>query len=98
MSWAATEKSDTYFTKESFIISIDHKTRHNPVNFEDGFTVTNNKSFLPVFCGGFGLSFFNSATLEVRGGVSNLGEIYESPKQVELDKLDSQPKKYLAGS
>jgi len=81
--------------KNAFVFSLTFKTKH-PIVQNIGYSITHDAEYLPVFCGGFGISGNEHDTGKTNQGLSNLGSVYAVPQGMKY--LDPMTAAYLAGS
>lgn len=65
--------------KSAFVFSVTNRTKH-PIAQSIGYSVTHDKDYLVVFCGGFGVSGVCKYTGKCNIGISNLGAVFACPK------------------
>ncbi|CDW81428.1 UNKNOWN [Stylonychia lemnae] len=95
ISWTCPSEQKLLFDKRAFVFSVTHKTKH-PVAQIVGYSITHDPEYLPVFCGGFGISSNCKISMRSNIGISNLGAIYSCPPGMKY--LEPQTQAYLGGS
>eukprot|EP00347_Sterkiella_histriomuscorum_P000167 403376920 len=94
-SWTCPKNQHSIMDKNAFIFSITHRSMHK-IAQNLGYSVTHDREYLPVFCGGFGVSLFCKYSGRCNVGISNLGAVYACP--VGMRYPDAKTSSYLAGS
>ena len=94
INWVTPREEIMVMDKNSFVFSITHKSIHRIAQMV-GYSVNLCKDFLPVFCGGFGISEF-SKDGKCNKGISNLGGVYSCPPGYKY--MDPKTQSYLAGA